>query len=277
MLLAGSKDGGKTFSAPAKVGDYYDLPDCPEYQDDKDPGRACVPEKGPTSNSFFRATNYPVGAVDPTDPSHVAVTFGSYINRNSKESNGCKPAGFSEFGNPLYTGVKTEGACNNDILLSESHNSGQSFTGGATDPREQTSFTNDVRQRTTDQWWQWAEFSADGQLAASYYDRQYGDDERTGYSDFSLTTAGRSIRVTTASMPPPTQFGGLFFGDYTGLTVAGRRAYPHWSDTRNPELFLCPETGTPGRPPQVCTGSAANAPIANDQDAFVARVDLPTG
>ena len=50
-----------------KVTDYYDLPDCLTYQN-ADPGRACVPEKGATANSVFRATNYPVGAVDPRDP-----------------------------------------------------------------------------------------------------------------------------------------------------------------------------------------------------------------
>ncbi len=66
------------------VGDYYDLPDCVTYQG-ADPGRSCVPEKGPTSNSIFRATNYPSGAVDPTNPKRVVVTFGSYINKDSKE------------------------------------------------------------------------------------------------------------------------------------------------------------------------------------------------
>jgi hypothetical protein len=45
MLIAKSVDGGNTFSAPQKVSDYYDLPDCLTYQQ-SDPGRACVPEKG---------------------------------------------------------------------------------------------------------------------------------------------------------------------------------------------------------------------------------------
>ena len=45
MLLAKSTDGGATFTAPVKVSDYYDLPDCATYQG-QDPGRACVPEKG---------------------------------------------------------------------------------------------------------------------------------------------------------------------------------------------------------------------------------------
>jgi hypothetical protein len=102
-----------------------------------------VPEKGATANSFFRATNDPVGAVDPTNPERVVVTFGSYINRHSNEDNGCVPAGFSEdTGNPLYEGVKTVGACNNDILISVSHNAGASFTGGDTDVRDLPSATS---------------------------------------------------------------------------------------------------------------------------------------
>ena len=60
VLLARSTDGGATFGAPVKVSDYYDLPDCDTYQGDgADPGRACVPEKGTSTNSVFRATNYP--------------------------------------------------------------------------------------------------------------------------------------------------------------------------------------------------------------------------
>jgi hypothetical protein len=89
------------------VSDYNDLPDCETYQDGAGAGSSCVPEKGPTANSFFRAANYPVGVVDPSNPDRVVVTFGSYINRHSNEDNGCEPAGFSEdTGNPLYTGVK---------------------------------------------------------------------------------------------------------------------------------------------------------------------------
>ena len=97
-----------------------------------------MPEKGPTSNSVFRATNYAAGAVNPKNPGQVAVTFGSYINKNSNESNGCTPAGFTPFGNPAYTGVKTPGACNNDILVSFSTDGGTTFTGTTTDVRTVT-------------------------------------------------------------------------------------------------------------------------------------------
>src|SRR5205823_14141193 len=140
-----------TFTIPIKVSDYYDLPDCFTYQG-QDFGRACVPEKGSTANSVFRATNYASGRVNPTNPNQVVVTFGSYINQHSNESNGCAPAGTSPAtGQDLYTGVKTPGACNNDILVSFSNNGGQSFTGTTTDPRVLASANTAPAQATTDQ------------------------------------------------------------------------------------------------------------------------------
>ncbi|TMD67652.1 MAG: exo-alpha-sialidase [Chloroflexi bacterium] len=280
MLLAKSVDGGLTFGPPVKVSDYYDLPACAAYQAGKDFGRACVPEKNATANSFFRANNYPTGAVNPTNPAQVVVTFGSYINVHSNEANGCIPAGFFADGNNLYTGVKTPGACNNDILESVSNDGGVTFTGTTTDPRVLTTVNQDPGQATTDQWWQFIAFTKNGKLATSYYDRQYGTDEATGFSDFSLSGTGDLVnfgtsRVTSSSMPPPTQFGGTFFGDYTGLTAVDN-AYPLWSDTRNPALFLCSGTGTTTTPPALCTGSASNADRANDQDIYTAALAVPS-
>jgi len=279
ILLSKSTDGGNTFTSPVKVADYYDLPDCATYQDGKDLGRACVPEKGPTSNSVFRATNYPVAAVNPTNPSQVVVSFGSYINPHSNEANGCVPAGFNPAtGANLYTGVKTPGACNDDILLSVSNDGGGTFTGTATDPRALPSVTQDPGQATTDQFWQWMAFTKTGKLAVSYYDRQQGSDETTGYSDVSLSGSGDltsfvTQRVTSGSMPPPTQFSGLFFGDYSGL-AAWDNANPVWMDTRNPELFSCPGTSAPA----VCTATAPGAPASplNDQDIYTANVPVPS-
>src|SRR4051794_21554991 len=218
ILLAKSTDGGVTFSSPVKVTDYYDLPDCATYTGE-DAGRACVPDKR-DNTSFFRATNYPVGVVDPRHPSRVAVTVGSYINRHSNESNGCVPAGFSPTtGQNRFTGVRTVGACNNGIIVSESSNAGATFTGQTTDPRTMPLVTQGARQLKTDQWFQWADYTRDGRLAVSYYDRQYGDAELTGASDFSLSgsrdvTNFAVVRVTSSSMPAPTQFAGLFWGDY---------------------------------------------------------------
>jgi hypothetical protein len=279
VLLSKSVDGGNTFLPPVKISDFYDLPDCPTYQAGKNPGRACLPEKASTINSFYRTYNYPSGSVDPADPNKVVVTFGSYINRHSNESNGCVPAGFAASRLTLYTGVKTPGACNNDILLSVSSDKGASFTGTTRDPRVMPVVTNQPGQATTDQFWPWLAFTPSGKLAISYYDRQYGTDETTGFSDVSLAgssdlTHFATVRVTTSSMPPPTEFAGTFYGDYTGLAAPGK-VLPVWTDTRTPELFLCPGTGTVGHPPQLCTASAANAAVANDQDIRTAILSVP--
>ncbi len=280
FLLSKSTNGGASFSAPVLVSNYYDLPDCATYTG-QDAGRACVPDKGPAQNSYFRATNYASGAVNPKNSKQVVVTFGSYINVHSNESNGCIPTGFSPTtGQDLYTGVTTPGACNNDILESVSNNAGTTFSGATTDPRTETTVTTASGQATTDQFWQWEAFTTSGKLAVSYYDRQYGSDERTGYSDISLSGSTSDImhfsvkRVTSASNPPPTEFSGLFMGDYSGITAV-TNAYPFWTDTRDRDLFLCPNTGVPGTPPAVCTGSAPNAPRANDQDVFTAKVSVP--
>jgi hypothetical protein len=284
VLLAKSTDGGVSFGSPVKVSDYYDLPDCDTYQGaGSDSFRACVPEKGTTSHSIFRATNYSSGGVNPTDPGEVVVTVGSYINQYSKEANGCVPAGFASDGDNEFTGVKTAGACNNKILVSVSHDGGATFSGAASDPRSEAT-VNTPAQAGTDQWWQWAAFSKGGKLAVSYYDRHYGSDEATGYSDFSLSGSAdlvnfAAVRVTTSSMPPPTQFSGQFFGDYTGL-AASDDAHPLWMDTRDVDLFLCPGTGTPGNPPTVCTGTESAGfqagLTANDEDVFTRGLAIPT-
>ena len=263
------------------VSDYYDLPDCATYQGGQDFGRACVPEKGSTTASVFRATNYASGQVNPTNANQVVVTFGSYINQHSNETNGCVPTGFSPVtGQNLFTGVKTPGACNNDILISVSGDAGATFTGTATDPRTLAVVTQDTGQATTDQWWQWIAFTKNGKLATSYYDRQYGDDETTGFSDVSLSGSGSLakfavLRVTSSPMPPPTQFAGTFYGDYTGLD-AMTNANPIWMDTRNPELFTGGVCGASQPVYATCSGTYPNGLTANDEDIYTANLSVPS-
>jgi hypothetical protein len=282
VLISTSKDGGSTFGAPQRVGFYYELPDCATYQGGKDLGRACIPEKGPTSNSVFRATSYPAGAVNPTNPNTVAVSYGSYINRNSNETNGCVPTGTDPVSaGGLYTGVKTLGACKDDILLSVSSDGGQTFTGTSADPRNMTTVTSTSAQAKSDQWFQGMAYTQDGHLAISYYDRQYGNDEVTGFSDLTLSGSSdakhfSARRVTTSSLPPPTQFGGVFWGDYASVD-ARDFAYPVWSDTRPQDIFLCPGSATgPGNPPRLC-GLQVPAGPANSEAIFMSRVDVPAG
>jgi hypothetical protein len=289
VLLSKSTDGGVNFSAPVKVSNYNDLPDCDTYQGaGADSGRACVPEKGSSNISVFRATNYASGQVDPTDPNRVTVTFGSYINKFSNESNRCVPSSFALDGNPTYTGVKTPGACNNKILLAVSNNGGSSFDNSTGDnafnPRFENVVTNERGQIGTDQFWQWSAFTKRGQLAVDYYDRQYGHDETNGSSDFSLSGSQDlsnfgQVRVTSSSMPAPTQFlgpnGGQFYGDYIGLAAIDK-AHPIWSDTRSLDLFVCPGSATPGNPPTLCGATEPNGQTANDEESFTATVNVPT-
>ena len=115
-----------------------------------------------------------------------------------------------------------------------------------------------------------------------YYDRQYGADENIGFSDISVSHARGAAafahdRATSSSMPPPTQFAGTFYGDYAGIAVTSRTAFPVWSDTRPADLFLCPGTGTTTTPPAVCQGGATNASIANDEDIYTVGVRLRAG
>jgi hypothetical protein len=282
VLVAHSTDGGKTFSAPVKAATYYDLPDCDTYQGaGKDTGRDCIPEKGSGTNSIFRATNYPYVVVDPANAKHVVVTIGSYLNRDSNESNGCTPAGLTPLASglgSLYTGVKT-GGCNNGIVLTSSTDGGNTFTGTSTDVRNLPVIGDGQAAARSDQFWQGSAFTPTGKLVTAYYDRQYGSDESTGYSDITLATTKdlthfSTTRVTTSSMPPPSEFTGQFYGDYIQVTATATTAYPVWSDTRAAALFLCPGTGTPTTPPQLCEGSASNASIANHEDIYTAAVPL---
>ncbi|HYL07848.1 MAG TPA: sialidase family protein [Candidatus Udaeobacter sp.] len=257
VLLVKSTDGGATFSAPVKVTDFFDLPDCVAYTG-QDAGRACVVNKGATKTSVFRATNYPSGAVDPTNPSHVVVNIGSYINRNSKESTGCTPNGFSTTtGNNLFTGAGTA-ACNNQILQSDSTNAGATFNGTTTDPRSMPVVGR--QSKLADEFWQWTGINSAGKVVVGYYDRQYGADDTTGASDYSVSINNHSQRVTTASSPAPTEFGGLFLGDYDALSVAGSDIWVSWADDRNPGLTSCP-----GNVNAICT-------LGQDEDAFGAHV-----
>jgi hypothetical protein len=115
-------------------------------------------------------------------------------------------------------------------------------------------------------------------------DREYGSDETNGYSDVSLSGSGSLVtfsttRVTSSSMPPPTEFNdaqgnGLFLGDYSGLTAV-TNANPLWMDTRSSDVFLCPGTGTATVPPATCAANEANGFPANDQDIYTANVPVP--
>src|SRR3984893_15703734 len=264
MLLAKSTDGGASFSAPVKVADYYDLPDCPSNTGGQNPGRSCIPEKGVgMKKSVFRAANYPTMVVDPRNGNRLVVHYPSYINRNSKEANGCVPQGLDPtFLTNLFSGVLTPGACHNEIQVSVSTNGGTSFSGTHRDPRVMPSVTRD--ETRTDQFWQWSAVTPEGKVVVSFYDRQYGNDETTGASDITVVS-GEQHRATSSSMPPPTEFKGVFLGDYSGLALRGNTALPLWADTRDVGITSCT-----ANPRQLCR-------FGNDEDVFTAAVDIGRG
>ena len=112
---------------------------------------------------------------------------------------------------------------------------------------------------------QWAAFTPGGTLVTCYYDRQYGSDEFTGNMDVSVSTSQnlstftvepRHLLVHAAADAVPRHRGSVFFGDYAGVAAVSG-AHPLWSDTRNPDAFLCPGTAAPGVPPAVCTAARA--------------------
>jgi len=240
MLIVKSTDGGASFSAPVKVSDWNDLPDCLTYTG-HDAFRACVVTAPLSDLSIFRATNYPSGVA--VSNNRIVVTFGSYINEHSNPTRGnCTPTGFSgTTGLNLYDGVGEANGCNNDIVVSVSTDGGASFTGTST-PVEQLPSISDERATLADQWWQWAALTPRGGVAVAYYDRKYGTDQQTGFMDITMRRGnGSHVRVTDRSLPPLSEFpegtarSGIFLGDYIGLAVGSDgQAHPAWADTRNP-------------------------------------------
>ena len=53
-------------------------------------------------------------------------------------------------------------------------------------------------------------------------------------------------------------------------------ALPFWTDTRDPDLFVCRDSaGNVTLPPSVCTASAPNAAIANDENIYTDSRAIP--
>ena len=75
----------------------------------------------------------------------------------------------------------------------------------------------------------------------------------------------------------PTHVSGVFFGGYTGLTVADNaHRLEIGMDTRELELFHCARTAMPAAPRGVCMGAERNGSTANDQDIVTAAHSVPS-
>ena len=247
-------------------------------------GRSCVPEKGSSTVSVFRATNYPSGAVDPHNPNVVAVTFGSYINKDSNESNGCVPAGFADDGNPIYTRRQDTGRVRQqdpverfDRRRRDVHGHGNGPTDGdaghaVAGPAPYRSVLAVGRLHARRQ-------VGGGLLRPSV--RRRRDDRIVG-----LQPVGERRPDPLRSDPPHDELDAgadavrgprrwpvlrrlrLADGQRQGLSdLVGRRAQ---------DLFLCPNTGVTGVPPKLCGATETNGEVANDEETYMAAVNVPT-
>jgi hypothetical protein len=285
VLLVRSANGGQSFSAPVKVGNYYDLPDCATYQGGQDAGVLCVPEKGSAQNSVFRATNYPSGGVSPANPRQVAVTFGSYINRNSDETNGCVPQGFSpgHRRQPVHRGQDARSMQQQDPhqrvrqrrqdLHRHHHGPAEDACGdhgapaGAHRPVMAVGRLNAQRNP--------------GCLLLRQAIRHRRDQRQHGHEPVDLGHPAQlhgpqdHLILHAAAHPfPDTHGNSTFFGDHSGLT-AQSGAHPLWMDTRNLDAFTCPGTAQPGVPPSICAAAEPNGIIANDQEIYTRTLTTP--
>ena len=185
--MPSSTDGGKTFGKPVMVANYYDLPDCATYQGGARPGPRVRPGEGCDRELDLPGDEPRVGRGQPERPvagrGHVRFLHQRELEREQRLHADRVRRRRDQ---PLRR-REDAGACNNKILVSVSNNGGSKFTGTTTDPRQMAVVNQAPAQQYADQFCQWAAFTQDGRLAVSYYDRQYGTDETTGYSDFSLS------------------------------------------------------------------------------------------
>jgi Neuraminidase (sialidase) len=223
FLMVKSTDGGATFSNPAKVADVFDQagtypragsggtrnrPDCTARGQPS--GRMVL------SNSCFRVNSYGGPAVAPDGSLYLVWSD----NRN---------------GNNVHTDT--------DIFLT------RSTDGGAT-------WGAPIRVNTdgpgSDQFFPWPAVAPDGTVYVNFHDRR--DDTTSTVTNFGvpISPAGNylvgdwmaksidggqtwtNFRVMDVSSNWDFGFrGGIFLGDYNGLAVTNKLAYPFFTDARN--------------------------------------------
>jgi hypothetical protein len=201
IRMAKSTDGGQSFSSPSTVAEISQ-----------------VPRLFP--NSAFRNLSIPWAAADPKDGS-VYVSWADYHNTTPDEP--C----------PEGTDPPAPGqVCDADILMAKSTNGGGSWSGP-------TRINQDPVGNGKDQFQQALEVTPSGQLNAMWFDRR--NDPQNFYIDTYFARSNdqggtwKETRVTKSmwdpSINPPISPSGHFIGDYQGLAVTNRCAYPFWQDT----------------------------------------------
>lgn len=213
IMAVSSKDGGVTWSLPAKVADDHRTQPmngvsgsisggCPLF-------RQCLPPQG------YRIGNVPSMSVDETT-NKLAVFWSDFRGGRFTTDGGdavqCAP-------------------CNEDVFAAVSNDGGVTW--------------GPALQVTTDpgaQYSPWGAIDEHGALDVAYYTRQYGDCEASGCQDVRLSSSTNdgltwsSRRITSSSMPNltdatnPVERG--FIGDRIALIAANGSVAVAWTDTR---------------------------------------------
>ena len=203
-----------SWTAPAKVGDQFELHPVGPSSAGCPGGRQCLPPNGyrvPMITSIS-------ASIDRTGKLYVSWTDGRNLAANCQ--------------GPAATATPP---CDSNILYAYSTNGGASW-----------SASTNLTPAGSAQWQSWSSVAPDGTLFVGYYDRSYGNCEFDGCNDITLakvtnaasaTPTVKYVRMTTSSMPNltpannPLQAG--FLGDYMWVaTDAKGKAYVVWADTR---------------------------------------------
>ncbi|MFT5150408.1 MAG: hypothetical protein ACI841_000389, partial [Planctomycetota bacterium] len=218
-----SLDGGQTFGPPIKIADRMDV-----WGID-----------GTRTPGNFRSPSLVGFAVSPVDESLYVV----YPDTTSIESNGS----------------------NVDVYFSQSTDAGLTWSVPVV-------INDDAVSPPGDQFFPWIECDEDGGLHCLFFDTRgvvQNDSDSVGFIDsyYSYSTdAGANWtehKLTTTPANSGTAFtGGVFMGDYLGMSVAGHRVIPTYLDTPGGDSDVYTRVITVGPATEFCMG--IDCPCGND-------------
>ena len=226
-LFRSSTDRGKTWSKVHRVGGVatlepwsvpgHEIPDCTLFY-------RCLPPTG------WRVPNHP-SLTRNSATGELAVTWADFRNGGpcrTDRATGLPVAPCANYNEDAFVSTSTDGGA---------HWSAPTLASGASGVTAQWQAAGTAGPRS-------------GDLFVSYYDRGYGNCERTGCNDITLATSHddgkhwRYRRITTRSMPYLTCAENFqecsLLGDYQGLAFSDGKVLLTWADTRG-RGFNAPE------------------------------------
>jgi hypothetical protein len=225
FLMVKSTDGGITFGAPVKVAEVFDQPGTyPRAGSGGTRNRPDCTARGQQSgrmvlsNSCFRVNAYGGPAVAPDGSLYLVWSD----NRN---------------------GTNTHS--DTDIFLSRSSDGGATWSAPIR-------VNNDPVGNGKDQWFPWLAVAPDGTLNVVFYDRRLDTTSTVTVYGVPINPPGNylvdtwmarssdggtswtNFRVSEVSTNFDYAFrNGIFIGDYNGVAVNSKLAFPFWADARN--------------------------------------------